>query len=98
MGVSLALLIVIALSLLFGAYEFAYFTPSGAPTAARVVISLSYALTPALMGLAIAGPKWGFQRWRGTPTKFATDWSWAWGVLMVIVFAAQLPKLGTGAW
>jgi hypothetical protein len=90
---SLALLIPIALSLLSGAFQFAYLTPSGVATTLRVVISLSFALTPAIMGLAIAGPKWAFQRWRGTPTKFVTDWSWAWGVLMVIVFAAQLPKL-----
>lgn len=81
----------ILVSLLLAADKWTDQNLTGFDTATgRVLFCLTYAFTPAGVGLVIALMKRTYRRWRGKPDTFSSDWHWVWGVLLVLLIAAHL--------
>jgi hypothetical protein len=84
--------ILIALSLLLAADEFTRVGSQErfATVTGHILAALSYGFTPAAGGAVVALIKRAFGRWRGKPNTFPSDWNWAWGVLLAILWIAHL--------
>lgn len=82
--------ILIGFTLLLAADDFSRNAYAGSTVTGHVLQSLTYALTPALIALIVAGSTRYIRLWRGKPDIFTKDFNWLWGIFLCLLIISHV--------